>query len=282
MIRVVIADDIQILRKGLEAILSQDAEICVVGLAADGKEAWELCREKEPDVVLMDMRMPGFDGAWGIRKIKEDLPQIKALVLTTFDDQETVDKAVRSGADGYILKEMEDGKVIQSIKAVCAGIRVFGDSVFEGMRQRMAAPEREEGAGLEEEGTGLGDRAGLGPGAGRTLKTGMGSGTKAGPAAGIGAGVGAGPCQGAGLEAGERRGPDRKDPDQTADALGLTSRERDIMRCVAQGMDNKEIAASLFLAEGTVRNNLSRLLEKLKLKDRTQLAVFTVKHHLDG
>lgn len=256
MIRVVIADDIQILRKGLEAILGQDAEICVVGLAADGKEAWELCREKEPDVVLMDMRMPGFDGAWGIRKIKEDLPQIKALVLTTFDDQETVDKAVRSGADGYILKEMEDGKVIQSIKAVCAGIRVFGDSVFEGMRQRMAAPEREEGAGLEREGTGLGDRAGLGPGAGRTLKTGMGPGTKA--------------------------GPDRKDPDQTAETLGLTSRERDIMRCVAQGMDNKEIAASLFLAEGTVRNNLSRLLEKLKLKDRTQLAVFTVKHHLDG
>lgn len=270
MIRVVIADDIQILRKGLEAILSQDAEICVVGLAADGKEAWELCREKEPDVVLMDMRMPGFDGAWGIRKIKEDLPQIKALVLTTFDDQETVDKAVRSGADGYILKEMEDGKVIQSIKAVCAGIRVFGDSVFEGMRQRMAAPEREEGAGLEEEGTGLGDRAGLGPGAGRTLKTGMGP------------GVGAGSDLGAGLEAGERRGPDRKDPDQTAETLGLTSRERDIMRCVAQGMDNKEIAASLFLAEGTVRNNLSRLLEKLKLKDRTQLAVFTVKHHLDG
>lgn len=251
MIRVVIADDIQILRKGLEAILGQDAEICVVGLAADGKEAWELCREKEPDVVLMDMRMPGFDGAWGIRKIKEDLPQIKALVLTTFDDQETVDKAVRSGADGYILKEMEDGKVIQSIKAVCAGIRVFGDSVFEGMRQRMAAPEREEGAGL-------GDRAGLG------------------------AGAGAGPDQGAGLKAGERRGADRKDPDQTADALGLTGRERDIMRCVAQGMDNKEIAASLFLAEGTVRNNLSRLLEKLKLKDRTQLAVFTVKHHLDA
>ncbi len=219
MIRVVIADDIQILRKGLEAILTRDPEICVVGLAANGKEAWELCKREAPDVVLMDMRMPGFDGAWGIKKIKEDLPETKALVLTTFDDQETVDGAVKSGADGYILKEMEDGKVIQSIKAVCAGIRVFGDSIFEGMRQRMAGLEREESA----------------------------------------------------------------DPkDRAVEALGLTGRERDIMRCVAQGMDNKEIAASLFLAEGTVRNNISRLLEKLKLKDRTQLAVFTVKHHLDG
>ena len=80
MIRVVIADDIQILRKGLEAILSQDPEICVEGLAADGREAFTLCKAKEPDVVLMDMRMPGFDGAWGIKKIKEELPQIKAQI----------------------------------------------------------------------------------------------------------------------------------------------------------------------------------------------------------
>ena len=130
------------------------------------------------------------------------------LVLTTFDDRETVDAAVQGGADGYILKEMEDDKVIQSVKAVCAGIRVFGGSVFEGMRRQMAP-------------------------------------------------VGAGP------------------------GLDLTPRERDIMRLVAQGMDNREIAAGLFLAEGTVRNNISRLLEKLKLKDRTQLAVFTVKNNLD-
>lgn len=233
MIRVVIADDIQILRKGLEAILSQDPEICVEGLAADGREAFTLCKAKEPDVVLMDMRMPGFDGAWGIKKIKEELPQIKALVLTTFDDQETVDKAIRSGADGYILKEMEDEKVIQSIKAVCAGIRVFGDSVFEGMRRRMAF-----GEGGADDLAAPGER--------------------------------------------DRGSGQRSRPGDRAVSLGLTAREKDIMRCVAQGMDNKEIAASLFLAEGTVRNNLSRLLEKLKLKDRTQLAVFTVKNHLDS
>ena len=208
MIKAVIADDIQILRQGLRAILEQDKDIQVVGLAADGREAWQLCRKHRPDVVLMDMRMPEYDGSYGITRIKEDYPDIKVLVLTTFDDRETVDAAVGSGADGYILKEMEDDKVIQSVKAVCAGIRVFGGSVFEGMRRQMAP-------------------AGAGPG------------------------------------------------------LDLTPRERDIMRLVAQGMDNREIAAGLFLAEGTVRNNISRLLEKLKLKDRTQLAVFTVKNNLD-
>lgn len=182
----------------------------MVGLAADGREAWQLCRKHRPDVVLMDMRMPEYDGSYGITRIKEDYPDIKVLVLTTFDDRETVDAAVGSGADGYILKEMEDDKVIQSVKAVCAGIRVFGGSVFEGMRRQMA--------------------------------------------------------------------PGKIKADMAGD---LTPRERDIMRLVARGMDNREIAGALFLAEGTVRNNISRLLEKLKLKDRTQLAVFAVKHNLD-
>lgn len=213
MIRVVIADDIQILRQGLAAILGRDAEISVAGLAADGREAWELCKKERPDVVLMDMRMPEYDGSWGITRIKEDFPEVKILVLTTFDDTRTVEAAVSSGADGYILKEMEDERVIQSIKAVCAGIRVFGDSVFEGMRRQMAA---------------------AGPQTVSSEKTGK-----------------------------------------------LTERERELMRCVARGMDNKEIAAELFLAEGTVRNSISRLLEKLSLKDRTQLAVFTVKNRLD-
>ena len=118
MIKVVIADDIQILRQGLKAILEQDSDSQVAGLAADGREAWQLCRKVKPDVVLMDMRMPQYDGSYGIAKIKEEFPDIKVLVLTTFDDRETVDAAVCSGADGYILKEMEDDKVIQSVKTV--------------------------------------------------------------------------------------------------------------------------------------------------------------------
>ncbi|MCI8662938.1 MAG: response regulator transcription factor [Hungatella sp.] len=214
MIQVVIADDIQILRQGLKAILSQDPEIEVTGLASNGKEALECCKGKCPHVVLMDMRMPEFDGSWGISAIKKAFPKVKILVLTTFDDQETVDAAIKSGADGYILKEMEDDQVIRSVKMVQAGMQVFGGNVFEGIRRHVAA-EEEKGQEREEK------------------------------------------------------------------AKGLTPRELDIMKCVARGMDNKEIGAELFLAEGTVRNNISRLLEKLKLKDRTQLAVFTVKNRLD-
>ena len=132
------------------------------------------------------------------------------LVLTTFDDRETVDAAVGSGADGYILKEMEDDKVIQSVKAVCAGIRVLEEAYLRGcaVRWRPAKNKGRHGRGFDAQGTGY-------------------------HAAG---------CPGNGQQ---------------------------------------EIAGALFLAEGTVRNNISRLLEKLKLKDRTQLAVFAVKHNLD-
>ena len=115
MINVIIADDIPILRSGLKAVLSQDSGIHVIGEASNGKEAYELCIRLHPDVVLMDMRMPEYDGGYGIRKIKDNFEDIKVLVLTTFDDKETVDKAVSSGADGYILKEMDNEKIINSI-----------------------------------------------------------------------------------------------------------------------------------------------------------------------
>ena len=211
-IKVLIADDIKILRQGLKAVLEQDEELKVVSLAEDGKEAFEKSKVFEPDVVLMDMRMPGYDGAYGIKAIKEQLPKVKVLVLTTFDDEETIRKALESGADGYILKEMDDDKVIAAVKSVYFGISVFGDGVYQVMRKQMS------------EGT-----------------------------------------------------------THTQDALDVdfTARELDVVRLVAQGLDNKEIAGELYLAEGTVRNLISRVLEKLNLKDRTQLAVYAVKHGLD-
>ena len=239
MIKVLIADDIQILRRGLKAILEQDPDIRVTGLAGDGREAFLLCQEEKPDVVLMDMRMPKFDGAYGIRCIKEEMPEVKILVLTTFDDRETVEEAVASGADGYLLKEMEDAAVIRSVKAVCMGVKIFGDSVFRSMREPAAA------GALSPEGEG--------PGGGGAGSRGPGS-------------------EGAGSKAPASLPPN---------IPGLTDRERDILRLLAQGMDNREIARALYLAEGTVRNNVSRLLEKLELKDRTQLAVFAVKNNLD-
>lgn len=206
VIRVIIADDIPILRQGLEAVLQQTEGIEVVGTAGNGKEAFELCIKQQPDVAIMDMRMPGYDGGYGTRLIKQHFPKIKVLVLTTFDDKETVQKAISSGADGYILKEMENEKIVNSIRAVSGGINVFCENIFSSLKQTMTVSE--------------------------------------------------------------------------AEAFDITEREREIMVLITEGCDNKEIAARLYLAEGTVRNNISRLLEKLHLKDRTQLAVFAVKNNI--
>lgn len=141
-IRVLIADDVQIIRQGLKAILNQDEAIEVVASAADGREAFEKCRILGPDVVLMDMRMPEYDGAYGIEAIKRECGQTKVLVLTTFDDEETVSAAIEKGADGYLLKEMEDEQVIAAIKHVHAGLSVFGTKVFQNIRQQMTGEGR--------------------------------------------------------------------------------------------------------------------------------------------
>lgn len=209
MIKVLIVDDVLILCQGLKAILAQDAEFEITGMAQNGKEAYELCRETMPDVVLMDMRMPEYDGVYGIQNIKSDFPKIKVLVLTTFDDEETINAAMQNGADGYILKEMEDGKIIQSIKSVYEGVSVLGESIFQHMKGAL-----------------------------------------------------------------QRKTDSFSLP-------SLTERERKLTTLVAKGYSNKEIASNLSLAEGTVKNNISKILEKLNLKDRTQLAIYAIKNGLD-
>jgi DNA-binding NarL/FixJ family response regulator len=214
-IKVIIADDIKILRQGLKVILEQDPDIEVLSLAKNGKEAYEMSLKYKPDVVLMDMRMPEYDGSFGIAAIKKECPNVKALVLTTFDDKETIDKAIRNGADGYILKEMEDDKIIASVKSVYNGINVFGQGVYKVMFNSY----NQVSTGNTDEGN-------------EELKQ------------------------------------------------KLTERELDVVKLVAEGYDNKEIAKELFLSDGTVRNIISKILEKLNLKDRTQLAVYAVKHGL--
>lgn len=207
MIKVLIADDIEILRTGLKAVLSQYDDIKVVGEAENGRQAYELAVRLRPDVVLMDMRMPDSDGGYGTKHIKEKVSGVKVLVLTTFDDKETVHRAVSSGADGYILKEMDNAQIINSIRAVAGGINVFCNNIFQSIKTETVIS-------------------------------------------------------------------------QNPHDFDLTQRETEFMRLICDGCDNKEIASKMFLAEGTVRNGISRLLEKLNLKDRTQLAVFAIKNNI--
>lgn len=204
MINVIIADDDDIFRNGLKIIIEQDSDIKVCGLAGDGNAAYNLCKSENPDIVLMDMQMPYCDGSDATFKIKQEFSNIKILVLTTFDDKATITKALSSGADGYVLKDVDETKIVNAIKSTMLDINVFGKTVFDSLKGKLAKNNT------------------------HTVK--------------------------------------------------LTNRETELIVNVAKGLSNKEIAKNMFLSEGTVRNNISALLLKLKLRDRTQLAVYAVKN----
>ena len=204
MIKVIIADDDEIFRNGLKIIIEQDSDIKVCGLAGDGNAAYNLCKSENPDIVLMDMQMPYCDGSSATYKIKQDFPNIKVLVLTTFDDKATITEALSSGADGYVLKDVDENKIINAIKSTLLNINVFGKSVFDNLKNKLI--------------------------------------------------------------------------NNSTPAVKLTNRETELIVNVAKGLSNKEIAKTMFLSDGTVRNNISALLLKLNLKDRTQLAVYAVKN----
>lgn len=204
MIKVIIADDDEIFRNGLKIIIEQDKDIKVCGIASNGNSAYDLCKSENPDIVLMDMQMPYCDGSDATFKIKQEFPNIKILVLTTFDDKATITKALSSGADGYVLKDVDETKIVNAIKSTMLDINVFGKTVFDRLKGKLAKNNT------------------------HTVK--------------------------------------------------LTNRETELLVNVAKGLSNKEIAKNMFLSEGTVRNNISALLLKLKLRDRTQLAVYAVKN----
>ena len=206
-IRVVVADDQQIVRAGFAALLDTRDDIEVVGTAADGEEAVRVCREQRPDVVLMDIRMPAIDGIEATRRLGEDGEQApKVIVLTTFDLDEYVYDALGAGASGFLLKDVTAETLFDAVRVVAAGEALLDPSVT----RRLVA-----------------EFARLRP----TL-------------------------------------PPR--PDALAE---LTPREVEVLRLVAEGMSNGEIAERLVVSDETVKTHVSRILSKLHLRDRTQAVV---------
>lgn len=214
MIKVVIADDQVILRESLKFIIEQDSEIQVSGCAGNGREALKLCDQLIPNIVLMDIMMPGCDGVEGTKLIKEKYNSIKVLILTTFNDDENISKALKNGADGYILKDIKPDELILAVKSVAKGMSIIHKNAMNSVVKQINS-----GASVNK---------------------------------------------------------------QTEDRLEveLTEREISIIKLIVDGNNNKEIAAQLFLTEGSVKNIITGTLSKLKLKDRTQLAVFAVKSNL--
>lgn len=203
-LRVVVVDDQELVRSGFALILERGG-IAVVGEAADGVEAVDLVRSTDPDVVLMDVRMPRLDGIEATRRLVADRPGLKVLALTTFDLDEYVYAAVRAGASGFLLKDVSPAALVQAVEAVARGDTMLAPALTRRLLERfVAAP-----------------LPGSLPGA----------------------------------------------------LSGLTDRELDVLRQVARGLSNAAIGEQLFLSEATVKTYVSRLLTKLALRDRVQLAV---------
>jgi DNA-binding NarL/FixJ family response regulator len=201
VIRVLIADDHPLVRSGLKALLASVEGIEVVGEAADGRAAVELALRETPDVVVMDIQMPGQDGIEATRWLAAEAPQVGVLVLTMHEDDESVFAAMRAGARGYVLKGAEQEEIVGAIRAVSRGEAIFGPGVAQRVL-RLFSQER----------------------------------------------------------------PAEPFPE-------LTSRERETLDLMAAGASNREIARKLFLSPKTVSNNVSYILAKLQVADRSKAIV---------
>jgi DNA-binding NarL/FixJ family response regulator len=202
-IRVVLVDDEAMVRVGLRMVLSAEPDIEVVGEAPDGGAAVDVVMEQEPDVVLMDVRMPRVDGLEGARRVLAARPATKVVVLTTFDEDEHVKAALRAGVSGFLLKVSPPEQLVAAVRTVAGGGGLLDPAVTLRVIESFAAvpaTPRENARRLDE----------------------------------------------------------------------LTEREREVLRLVARGLSNAEIAARLYLGEATVKTHVSRLLAKLGLRDRVQ------------
>ena len=141
MIRIIIADDQPVIRDGLKFIIEQKEEFKVVGCAGNGIEAFELCKSLNPDIVLMDIVMPLCDGVEGTSLIKTKYPDIKIIILTTFSDEEKIAFALKNGASGYVLKDIESDELLLTIKSIHKGLRVLHETAYNVVLKNMAKSE---------------------------------------------------------------------------------------------------------------------------------------------
>jgi len=218
MIRILLVEDQEIVRRGLKTLLETKPDLQVVGEASDGQQAVELVKSlyanaQPPDVMLMDIRMPIMDGVTATQHICQQFPDAKILVLTTFDDTHYVVEALRCGAKGYLLKDTPFQELAEVVRSIHRGYTQFGPGILEKL---MVQPPTVESPQLP--------------------------------------------------------------PEPPAALAELTPREREVLRLLARGASNKEIAEALFISLGTVRNHITNILTRLAVRDRTQASIVANAH----
>jgi DNA-binding NarL/FixJ family response regulator len=253
MIRVLLADDQALVRAGFRALLESADDISIVAEAQNGGAAVALVRELTPDVVLMDLNMPEVDGLTATGRITADpsLATVKVVVLTTFDDDEHVFAALRAGASGFLVKDIEPEELLQAVRVVARGDALLAPSVTRSLIAAFAA------------------RPAAQADAPRPAK---GAAAPAGGTASAGSGG-----------TGTRSGGTAADAATVARQVGLaslTDREREVVALVAAGLSNDEIGARLVVSPLTAKTHVSRAMTKLAARDRAQLVVIAYEHGL--
>jgi len=208
-IRVLIVDDHEIVREGLQTLLLEEGDIEIAGEAHDGADGVRVAAATRPDVVLMDLSMPGVEGIEAIRLVRAASPDSRVLVLTSFVDDRRVLDAIQAGATGYLMKDVLKSDLLEAIRAAARGQPTLHPLAQQALMRQTVAAEVQPHA-------------------------------------------------------------------------HLTERERDVLRLIADGNSNKQIAAILFLSEGTIKGYVSAILAKLDVSDRTQAALYAVKHGLNS
>jgi DNA-binding NarL/FixJ family response regulator len=233
-LRLLIADDQPLIRRGLAMMLATEEGIEIVGQAADGIEAIEMALATSPDVVVMDLQMPRASGVVATREITAQRPSTRVVVLTTYDHDDLVFEAIRAGAQAYLLKDASEAEVLDTVRAVHRGESRLSPAIARKVMDQFRAFAAQAPAAS-------------GPADAHVLHTAVSPAPPVARHAAPGA-----------LE----------DP--------LTEKEERILDLLSQGKSNKQIAATVFLAEGTVKNYVSRIMDKLHARSRTELAVRAV------
>ncbi|MGH2724473.1 MAG: response regulator [Actinomycetota bacterium] len=213
-LRVLIADDHALFRRGLEMVLEKEPDIEVVGEAIDGDHAVEKAQELMPDVVLMDVRMPKNSGIEATQRIKELLPHVKIMMLTISDEEADLYESIKAGASGYLLKEISTEEVAEAIRSIVAGHSRISPAMASKLLTEFAAMTK------------------------------------------------------------------RTDERQELPPPRLTDRELEVLKLVAQGLNNRDIAKQLFISENTVKNHIRNILEKLQLHSRMEAVIYAVRQNI--